>query len=154
MGGRKPHKDSYTYVYVVVVVHPPGVVINTVCGPTEPGGVRQLMTAAPAKMTVAADPPIVTVVPGANPEPTITNVLPPAAGPCGLIGFVTDGVGLNAPLENWVSGFVTTTVESHGTAAGIGNVIDVGLMLSGVTGEPATVKLATGEKFHPATVIV
>ncbi len=67
MGGRKPHKDSYTYVYVVVVVHPPGVVINTVCGPTEPGGVRQWIWVPFSKMTVAADPPIVTVGPGANP---------------------------------------------------------------------------------------
>src|SRR5689334_7799928 len=130
-------------------MQPPGVVMTTGCWPTVPGGVFIVIVAAPALSTVAAAPPIVTVVPGAKPEPCTMNSAPPAAGPVPRIVLVTVGCGFSADDTPWLSRLTTDTCEPHARPAGNGKTICVADTLVGVVATPLTSSVQPARKFVP-----
>ena len=71
----------------------------------------------------------------------------PAATPEGKTVFVMVGCGLNGRDAVCPSGFESTTVVAHGTAAGIANVTTVPVRVKTVAGMPPTATVHDGRKF-------
>src|SRR5688572_22171170 len=127
--------------------------MTTACWPTVPGGVFIVMTPDDTLTTVAAAPPIVTVVPIAKPVPCTRNSAPPAAGPVPRIVPVTVGCGLSGDDTPWLSRLTTDSCEPHARPEGNGKTTCVADTLVVAVGTPLTSSTQPGRKFVPVTVI-
>src|SRR5262245_13785574 len=133
-------------------MQPPGVVMTTGCWPGVPGGVFIVIAVAATLRIDAAAPPIVTVVPAANPVPCTTNNAPPAAGPLPSTVPVTVGCGLSGDVTPWKSRLTTASCEPQASPVGNGNTICVADTLVVAVGTLFTSRTQPGRKLVPVTV--
>jgi hypothetical protein len=124
-----------------------------------PAGVVQVIAVGEGTVTpVHALPPIVTVVPAANPAPEIVALVPPVDGPLfGLMAMVGAApLYVKAPVAVMVelSGFVMTTGTAPAAPAGVVQVIVVAFVTAAFVQAFAPIfTVALVWKFVPAIVI-